>query len=337
MADGLTVAVVGASGNLGTSVVAALSTDPRIGRVIGLARRTPTWSPPRTTWVRADIRTEPQLAELFRSVDVIVPLAWMFQPTRHPEVTWETNVLGSIRVFEAAAEAQTPAVVYVSSVGAYSPGPKDRAVDESWPTHGWPAAAYCREKAYLERYLDTYERRFPWVRMVRVRPGFLFKREAASEQRRIFAGQLLPRAWFQPERLPVLPELPGMRLQALHTADAADGVRLAVTSPVRGAFNLATDPVLDAGVLAELLGVRTMRVPASVVRPGLSAAWHARLLPASPQLFDAALHMPLLDSARAREELDWRPRHRATEAVQEFLTGVRGREGMETPPLAARP
>lgn len=33
----------------------------------------------------------------------------------------------------AVAEAGVPALVYASSVGAYSPGPKDRSVDESWP------------------------------------------------------------------------------------------------------------------------------------------------------------------------------------------------------------
>ena len=51
------------------------------------------------------------------------------------------------------------AVVYASSVGAYSPSPKDRAVDEGWPTDGWPSAAYIREKAYLERVLDGVEER----------------------------------------------------------------------------------------------------------------------------------------------------------------------------------
>ena len=81
-----------------------------------------------------------------------------------------------------------PALVYASSVGAYSPGPKDRAVDEGWPTHGWPGASYTREKAYLERVLDAFEARHPGVRVVRMRPGFIFKRESAHEQRRIFGG-----------------------------------------------------------------------------------------------------------------------------------------------------
>jgi len=56
-----------------------------------------------------------------------------------------------VRVFDAVAAARVPALVYASSVGAYSPGPKDVPVAESWPTHGWPEASYTREKAYAER------------------------------------------------------------------------------------------------------------------------------------------------------------------------------------------
>lgn len=334
---GLTVAVVGASGNLGTSVVQALSEDPRIGRVLGLARRAPRWCPDKTTWIRVDIVREPRLAELFRTADAVVHLAWLFQPARRPVVTWRTNVLGSLRVFEAVAEAAVPALVHASSVGAYSPGPKNRTVDESWPTHGWPDAAYCREKAYLERCLDAYERRYPWIRVVRMRPGFLFKRESASEQRRLFAGPLLPGGLVRPEHLPVVPDLPGMRIQALHTDDAAEAICTAVMSTVHGAFNLAAEPVIDASVLAGMFGARTVRVPAAVVRAGLSAAWRTHLVPASPHLFDAVLRLPLLDSGRAREELGWYPRHSATDAIREFLGGLRAHAGLETPPLAPGP
>ncbi|MFD8891840.1 hypothetical protein [Streptomyces sp. NPDC059566] len=59
------------------------------------------------------------------------------------------------------------------------------------------------------------------------------------------------------------------------------------------------------------------------------------LVPASPDLFDAVLRIPLLDCARARSELAWEPRHTALEAVGEFLDGVREDAGPATAPLAA--
>ncbi|MFI1391461.1 SDR family oxidoreductase [Streptomyces griseoaurantiacus] len=335
---GSRVVVTGATGNVGTSVMRLLAEDPDIASVVGLALRLPEERPPGTQWSAVDLASEQtDLVREFEGADAVVHLAWAFQPTHDPATTWRTNVLGSIRVFEAVAAAGVPALVHASSVGAYSPGPKDRAVDESWPTHGWPDAAYTREKAYLERTLDAFEYRHPEVRVVRMRPAFLFKRESASEQRRIFGGKFLPGPLAKPETLPFLPDVPGLRVQALHTDDAAHAYRLAVRTQVRGAFNLAAEPAVDAGVLGELLGVRRqVRLPRTAVRSAVAAAWGLRLLPASPHLFDAVLRLPLMDCTRARVELGWRPTKPATEVLEEFLQGFREGAGAGTEPLRGR-
>ncbi|MEU9300789.1 NAD-dependent epimerase/dehydratase family protein [Streptomyces sp. NPDC048269] len=334
--DGIRVVVVGATGNVGTSVVRALSEDPAVRSVLGLARRVPDWRPPKTEWQAADI--EPggaDLVPLLTGADAVIHLAWKFQPTHRPAETWRTNVLGGVRVFDAVAAAGVPVLVHASSVGAYSPGPKDGAVDESWPTHGWPQAAYTREKAYLERVLDAYEQAHPGIRVVRMRPAFLFKRESASEQRRIFAGRLLPGRLVRPGLIPAVPDLPGLRFQALHTDDVAAAYCAAVARPVRGAFNLAAGPPLDAAALAGVFDARSLPMPVGPVRAVLSAAWRLRLVPASPDLFDAVLRLPLLDCSRAREELGWTPRRTSVEAFEEFLAGLRAGAGMDTAPLAA--
>ncbi|MFJ8079208.1 SDR family oxidoreductase [Streptomyces sp. NPDC096205] len=334
---GSRIVVTGATGNVGTSVVRLLSEDPQVESVRGLARRLPDWSPPKTEWSSVDLADdEADLATEFEGASAVVHLAWAFQPTHDPVRTWQTNVLGSLRVFEAAAAAGVPVLVHASSVGAYSPGPKDRAVDESWPTHGWPDAAYCREKAYLERVLDAFEREHPEVRVVRMRPAFLFKREAASEQRRIFGGRFLPGPLARPELLPFLPDIPGLRVQALHTDDAAEAYRLAVHTDVRGAFNLAADPPVDAELLGEMFGARPVRLPRTAARSAIAAAWGVRLLPASPHLFDAVLRLPLMDCTRARTELGWEPERTATETVEEFLQGFRQGAGADTVPLRGR-
>ncbi|MFF0493467.1 NAD-dependent epimerase/dehydratase family protein [Nocardia sp. NPDC004068] len=302
--------------------------------MLGLARREPARPADKTEWVAADIRWD-DLTELFRGAGAVIHLAWMIQPTRRPLDTWRTNVLGSARVFRAVADAGVPNLAYSSSVGAYSPVRDDRPVDESWPTHGWPAAAYTREKAYVERLLDGFERAHPDRRVVRLRPGFIFQRAAASAQRRLFLGPLLPNPLVRPGVIPVVPDVPGLRFDAVHAADVAEAFRLAVTGDARGAFNIAADPVVTPRRLGELLHARVVPVPARAARAAVAAAWRLRLVPAPPELFDAFLHLPLLDSARARTELGWTPRFDSLDALTALLDGLRTGAGADTPPLAA--
>lgn len=326
------VVITGATGNVGTSLVSVLGDEPAVTSVVGLARRLPDWDAPKTTWRAADVARDDLVAH-FDGADAVVHLAWIFQPTRDPERTWRNNVLGSIRVFDAVAAAQVPTLVYASSVGAYSPAADDAPVDESWPTHALPTAAYGREKSYVERVLDAFELRHPDIRVVRLRPGFIFKRESAAEQRRLFAGPLLPSSLVRPVLIPVVPDAPALRFQALHSEDAANAYRLAAVSGVRGAFNIAADPVVDPSVLGELLGARPVKVPHKALRLAAAAAWRLRLSPASPMLVDLAASLPTMDLARARIELGWEPARTSVDAIAEFLDGLRHEDGMATPPL----
>jgi len=326
------VVITGATGNVGTSLVEALSGEPAVDAIVGVARRRPEWTAVKTSWVEADVATD-DLTAIFRGADAVVHLAWLFQPTHDPLVTWQSNAIGSIRVFDAAAAANVATLIHASSIGAYSPAQGRTPVDESWPTHALPSAAYGREKSYVERALDAFEARHPECRVVRLRPGFIFKRQSASEQRRLFAGPLLPGFLARPSFIPVIPALTGMELQALHAADAADAYRLALLNDVRGPFNVAADPVLDPKTLGELLGARPVPVPVAAARTVMAAAWRLHLIPAEPALLDLALSLPVMDTSRIRTELGWTPRHTATEAVAEFLDGLRAGEGMSTPPL----
>lgn len=105
---------------------------------------------------------------------------------------------------------------------------------------------------------------------------------------------------------------------------------------VRGAFNLAAEPVLGPRELADLLDARVVHVPPTLVRTVLSAAWRTHAVPASPHLFDAVLRLPILDCTRAHDLLAWQPDRSAQEALSAFLRGVRGGAGLDTPPLVGR-
>lgn len=327
------VVVTGATGNVGTSLVRLLSAEPAVTSVVGVARRRPDLQLPKVEWAAADVSRD-DLVTPFAGADVVVHLAWLIQPSHRLDVVEATNVAGTQRVLDAAAAAGAGAVVYASSVGAYSPGPKDRRVDESWPTDGVPTSFYSRHKAATERMLDRFEAEHPAVRVVRLRPGLIFKREAASGIRRLFLGRLLPPQLLRPTLIPLVPRTDRLVFQAVHTDDVAEAYRLVVVGDARGAFNIAADPVLDPDELGRILGARPVPVPAPALRVAADLSWRAHLQPTPAGWLDLAVETPLLDTTRARTELGWSPTRTSGEALRELLEGFADRASGPTPPLA---
>ncbi len=327
------VVVTGATGNVGTSLLQSLAEEPGVDSVLGVARRLPGLQVPKTEWAVADVATA-ELAPLFRGADAVVHLAWLIQPSRDLHALRQVNVTGSERVFRAVGESGVSTLVYASSVGAYSPGPKDRAVDEQWPTDGIPTSFYSRHKAEVERRLDRFQAEYPDVRVVRLRPGLIFKREAASGVRRLFLGPFVPTSLVTPPLIPVVPEAEGLRFQAVHSLDVGEAYRLALTRDAHGPFNIAAEPILGPAELAELLKARRVRVSPAALRAAALVSWRLHLQPSPPGWVDLAFNAPVLDSGRARRELGWEPRFGADQALLDLLGGIHDRAGVDTPPLA---
>lgn len=327
------VAVTGATGNVGTSVLAALAGDPAVTSIIGIARRTPAVSLPKVEWRAADVVSD-DLLPLFRGADAVVHLTWIVQPNHREADLWAVNVGGSRRVHEAVAAAGVPILVNASAFGAYAGGAGDRPVDESWPTCGIPGSWYSTQKAEVERALDAFADDYPQVRLVRFRSALVLKREVGAQAHRLYGGPLLPRAFVRPGRVPAVPDVPGIRIQAVHSADVGDAYRRAVVGDVRGAFNLAAEPVLTPALVAAAIRSRTVPVPAPVMRAALKMSWLLRAQPTSPDWLDLMVQAPLLDTTRARVELGWAPARSATEALCVFLEGIADGAGGATPPLA---
>jgi UDP-glucose 4-epimerase len=327
---------VGATGNVGTALLHNLKDDPAVDHIVGIARRTPgvadTGFGGKVTWVEADIVTD-DLGPALSGADAVVNLAWQIQPAHDRGQMHLTNVHGSRRVFDAALLAGVAALVQVSSVGTYSKGPKDRAVSEDWPHTGVPTSSYSRDKATVEAMLDRLEAAHPSLRVVRLRPALIFQRAAATEISHYFLGRLVPRSLVQPRRLPIVPLPAQLRFQAVHADDVAVAVALALTSDVRGAFNLAADPVLDVAELARLFDARPVTMPVAVLRRLVDLTYRLRLQPTDAGWIDMAAQVPLMDVTRAHVDLGWTPRVSANSALLDLTDGIRDRETGPTPAL----
>jgi nucleoside-diphosphate-sugar epimerase len=329
------VVVVGGSGNIGTALTRAIRETEDI-EAVGVSRRAPAVETP---WHEIDIgrpESDVLLRNAFQGADAVVHLAWLLQPSRDAVALDRTNVDGSRRVFEAASAAGVRHLVHMSSVGAYSPGPKDRSVDESWPTRGVPTSTYSSQKAAVERLLDGFD---STMLVTRLRPGLVLQHAAASEIQRYFIGRLAPPAVFDLAargRVPLLPLPRDLVLQFVHASDVADAVIAALRLGVAGPVNLAAGPPMTPLKLARLLGGRHIPTPGRVLRAATAVSWRLHLQPTDPGWIDLALSAPVMSTRRAADELGWTPRHTAQEAILALLRGMAQGAGAPTPPLVPR-
>jgi UDP-glucose 4-epimerase len=336
---GLTVAITGATGNVGTALLRALA-DSGVGEVRGLARRRPPEEPPYAgvRWFLADLgepESEPVLAQFLSGADVVVHLAWALQPGREPERLRRVNVDGTQRVLDAAGAAGVPHVLHMSSLGVYSAGPPARRIAEDWPTEGVPSSQYSRDKVEAEHRVRTFLAAHPDVTVSVTRPTLVLQPEAASEIGRYFLGDvLLTAARLLPgpvARVVPLP-LPGsLHLAFVHADDVAQALVRIIDQRAAGPFNLSTDPALDADAFARALGSYRVPTPAFVLRAALDAAFRAHLVPTEPGWLDLALGVPVLEWARARTVLGWTPRRRGPDVLREFVAALGRGEGGGSP------
>ena len=338
---GMTVAVTGASGNVGTALLRRLA-ETGVGEVRGLARRRPPETEPYAgvRWFSADLGTadsEPVLAEFLDGVDAVVHLAWALIPDRQPEVLHAVNIEGTRRVLAAAGAAAVPHVVHMSSIGTYAAGPQVHPVREDWPTTGIPSSQYSRLKSQCEQMVREFDDAHPQATVSVTRPTLVLQPDAASEIGRYFLGPVLfPAARALPgpvARLLPIPLPSSLHLGFVHSDDVADAIARILDRQAPGPFNLSAPPNLDADGLAGALGARRVPVPAAVLRTGMQAAFLAHLLQIEPGWLDLGLGVPPLDTTKARTELGWRARHSGGDLLREFVAALGSGHGHTGPLL----
>lgn len=327
---GLTVAVTGPTGEIGTSAVAALEREPDVDRIIGMARRpfdpsSQGWT--KTTYRQGDILDRDAVDALVADADVVVHLAFIIMGSRM--ASERVNLTGTRNVFEAcvagAPQGRPRRLVYSSSVAAYgyhsdNPVP----LTEEVPTRGSPEHYYSEQKAACEAALTELTAGSPLEVFV-LRPCIV-----AGPRAHALVDALpwnrIPYADVATRMLPVLkPPVPdpGNPVQLVHHDDVASAIALAATgSAPPGAYNLAGDGVLSVSDVAAALGGRPVRVPAFAATAASAVVARLPFVPSAAEWLHIARTSVVMDTSKAKEQLGWTPRYSGSQTLEALAASL---------------
>jgi len=326
---GLTVAVTGPTGTFGSGLVPLLQDEPRVERVIGLARRP--FDPAERGWTkmtyrRGDVRDTDTLREAFADADVVVHLAFLITGNASRQTARAINVEGTLGVFRAAAEVGARRFVYASSIAAYG-FHRDNPIGmtEDWPVRPAARLFYAQEKAEIEELLAAEAAEHPELAVYLLRPPVVLGPNTLGAKD-LLPGPLAPLGRRLAEaanrRLPVPVPLvvPTMPVQFVHEDDVGRALLLCVLGAgPPGPYNIAGDGVLTAVDVAREYGALPIPVPAAPAELAARAISRLPFLPPAAEWVEAFSHPAIMDTTKAREQLGWRPRYSGLEALRATL------------------
>lgn len=304
------ILITGVAGYWGRRLAQRLLTEPGV-RVVGVDREPPpgTASVSGMTYIQNDLRqrglTEVLAAE---QVDTVCHLS--FRPSQtHSEAAFDFNVMGTINLFGACAQAGVHKIVVKSSTAVYGARHDNPAfLRETHPLHGSRLYGTVRYQIEIEHFCRKFHHTDPQARLTVLRFANIVGPTADTSMTR----------FLREAGAPVLLGFDPM-MQFIHEDDVVEALAHAALADVTGVFNVAAPPPMP---LTRALAL-AQKLP--VVLPHALAYWVATVAPDleryAPLPLDYVRYRWVADTAQMSEVLGFVPTIMADEALRTFDAG----------------
>ncbi len=249
--QGLTVAVTGASGYIGSRLIEALHVDERVERILGFDVQPPKGLPSsKLIFDTVDVR-DPALASRFSGVDVVVHLAFVMDAIRDETEMRDINVNGTQNIFRSAGKAGVPKIIYTSSATVYGAHPdNDVPLTEESPLRANFDLSYAAHKMETEYVVKEFRDEYPDAIVTVLRPAVVF-------------GPHADNSWSHLLEIPVTFNVSGHKppFQFVHEDDVGAAAAFAVFNDLDGPYNLCPRDWLEFEEITAITSRRVLSVP----------------------------------------------------------------------------
>jgi UDP-glucose 4-epimerase len=302
MAEKRVVLVDGVAGCWGGRVAERLLAEPDL-HVIGLDT-TPPKQGSGIDFIQTDIRN-PLLADLLKEeqVDTYVHLAFI-ESDRPNEAAFDFNVMGTMKVLSACAEAGVKRVILRSSTLVYGAQPGNSAfLREDHPLNAKRNFGSLRDQLEIETFCNSFRSQWPQVKLTLLRFAHILGPTVETPLARFLRDDKAPTLFgFDPV------------VQLIHEEDVVNALAHVTIFNVPGTYNVAASGAMPLFKLAGLAGKLSVPVLHPFAYLGESVLG-AQLTPID---FDYLRYACVGDLKRMREELEFEPTYTAEATVREF-------------------
>jgi UDP-glucose 4-epimerase len=322
--------ITGGSGYIGARLTELLVARDETERIVNLDVSAPNVPWPKTEYVQGDVRDRASMRELLEreSPDVLLHLAFIFNPIHDEALMYDIDVNGTQAVLEAASLVGTEQVLVTSSASAYGAFPDNPVpIAEDHPVRGQPDFSYARDKAEADRVCQLWAADHPDRVMTIVRPTIVFGPNVDNFISRGF------------EKSAFMPVMDGVEaeLQLVHEDDVVTAIAGLVDGRHGGAFNVAADGTMTVRESAELIGQKVREMKFSTVYRIYSWAWRLHVpnvgAPAGNLHF---LRHPWVVSNEKLKATGWEPTYESRAVFEQTMRAKGLIEGTEEPAATLR-
>jgi UDP-glucose 4-epimerase len=294
--------------------------------VVGIDVKAPTENLAALDFVQADVRN-PLIGELLRAekVDTVCHLAFADR-IGLSEAAFDANVMGTMRLFGACAEAGIRKVVFRSSTAVYGARATNPAfLREDHPLRGSRRYGYTRDMVEIEAFCSGFRRQVPDLMLTVLRFPSIVGPTADTPMTRFL------RQSYAPSLLGFDP-----MMQVIHEDDVVAALVHAAVHDVSGAFNVAPLEPLPLSRVRGLAGKPLLPLFHPFVYAAVTLMGRARIEPTrcAPMDPDYLRYSWVGDTSKMIQELGFEPAHTAEDTLREFRERERG-GGVPPDPLDA--
>jgi len=299
------VVITGISGRLGRILAKRLHRDSRF-IVEGIDRRSFQGRPKDIVHHQVDIRSR-KAKDVFRKgkIDALIHMGLIHAPRTSAKEVYSWNIRGTAKLLEYCQLYNVPKVIVLSSANVYGPRPENaQFLTEDAPLLAAQDFPEMRNLVEIDHMASSFFWKATQISTVVLRPVHVLGKVRNAPSNYL--------------RLKTVPTLLGFdpMVQIIHEEDVASAIVCALNPKARGIFNIVGPGEIPLSVVLEELERKTIPIPHPVAKPLWSLAWRIGYNPFPVAEFDFIRYVCMVDGSRAKNELDFRPRHTLRETIR---------------------